>query len=80
MLVHHILESESLSLDELINILLYEPCGQLIMMRHWLLSRGRAECLANDIFTTPATETTGVEALEVRSCGEQELESSGSPT
>jgi hypothetical protein len=64
MLVHHILESESLSLDELINILLYEPCGQLIMMRDWLLSRGRAECLANGIFTTPATETTAVEALE----------------
>lgn len=60
MLVHHILESESLSLDELINILLYEPCGQLIMMRDWVLSRGRAECLANGIFTTPATETTAV--------------------
>jgi hypothetical protein len=73
MLVHDILESESLSLDQLINILLCEePCGQLIMMRDWLLSRGRAECLANGIFTTPATETTAVDAPQVRSGSAQQ--------
>jgi hypothetical protein len=65
MLVHDILESESLSLDQLINILIYEPCGQLITMRDWLLSRGHAERLANGIFTTPATETTAVDTPQV---------------
>lgn len=59
MLVHDILESESLSLDQLINILLYEPCGQLITMRDWVLSRGRAECLANGIFTNSSDRDNG---------------------
>jgi hypothetical protein len=67
MLVHDILESESLSLDELIDILLYDgTCGQLIAMRDWLISRERAEFLANGIFSIPATEEMSVEPPQVR--------------
>jgi hypothetical protein len=67
MLVHDILESESLSLDQLIKILLYdESCGQLITMRDWLISRERAESLANGIFSIPATEEMSVEPPQVR--------------
>jgi hypothetical protein len=67
MLVHDILESESLNLDQLIETLLYdESCGQLIKMRDWLISRERAEFLANGIFSTPATDKMSVEPPQVR--------------
>ena len=66
MLVHDILESESLSLDQLINTLLCEePCGQLITMRDWLIPRERATSLANGIFTTPAMEEIFAETPQV---------------
>jgi hypothetical protein len=57
MLVHDIVEYESLSLDQLINILLWREALRPVDHDVTLAPiAGRAESLANGIFSPPATE------------------------